>query len=54
MTKQTTASTKRPAPKTPTTKEAVKRLQRDTAAKNDGKQAEWVDRLQSTADKRAQ
>lgn len=53
MTKKTTAAAKRPARKAQTTKETVKRVQHSTAVKNGGQQAEWTERLQSTADKRA-
>lgn len=40
------------APKAPVTKEEVKRIQRATAADNDGRQADWTARLQSVADRR--
>lgn len=54
MPKSGTPAAKRPAPKTPVTKEAVQRVQRSTAANNGGQQAPWVRRLQSTADKQGQ
>jgi len=40
------------APKVPVTKEDVKRIQRATAADNDGRQADWTARLQRVADRR--
>ena len=39
-------------PKTPITAEAVQRVQRSTAATNNGKQADWTPNLQSAADRR--
>jgi hypothetical protein len=45
-------SPKRPATKTPITKEDVKRIQRSTALDNDGNQADWTKNLQSIVDKR--
>ncbi|WP_323144853.1 hypothetical protein [Massilia phyllosphaerae] len=53
MNKQTKAAPKSAAVKTPTTKDVVKRVQGSTAADNGGEQKDWVRRLQSTADKRA-
>lgn len=53
MTKSTRAAPTRPAPKTPTTQEAVRRMQRSTSTTTGGQQAPWVDRLQSAADKQA-
>ena len=40
------------APKVPVTREDVKRIQRATAADNDGRQADWTARQQSVADRR--
>lgn len=54
MSKSATPAVKRPAPKAPTTKEAVKRVQRSTAADNGGQQAPWTRRLQSEADSQGQ
>lgn len=51
MTKQTTTAAKRPAPKTPITTDAVKRVQRSTAVGNGGQQADWTRRLQRAVDK---
>lgn len=58
MTKQSNTApqrqaAQRPAPKTPVTKEAVRRVQSRTAAGNGGQQSDWTRRLQSTADRRA-
>lgn len=47
------AQPQRTAPKTPITAEAVQRVQRSTAATNNGKQAGWTRNLQSAADRRA-
>lgn len=48
MTKQSKA-----APKEPITRGAVRRMQASTAAKNGGQQSNYVNRLQSVADRRA-
>lgn len=53
MTKPTRAAPPRSVPKTPTTQEAVRRMQRSTAPTNGGQQAPWVGRLQSTAARQA-
>jgi hypothetical protein len=53
MTKQSKATPQRPAPKTPITQEAVRKVQRRTAANNGGQQSLWTRRLQSVADQRA-
>lgn len=53
MKRQNNQAGQRPAPTTPITQEVVQRLQRRTAAPNDGKQADWTRRPQSAADKRS-
>lgn len=47
------ARPQRTAPKTPITADAAQRVQRSTAATNNGKQADWTRNLQSAADRRA-
>lgn len=47
-------SARRAHPKTPTTQAVVSKVQRITATKNNGRQAEWVGNLQRAVDKKSQ
>ncbi len=49
----TTKALRAAAPKTPTTRAVVQRVQRSTASNGNGQQAPWVSALQRTADKAA-
>lgn len=53
-TKKTSAGRRHGALKTPTTQSVVQKVQRRTSAKNGGEQSDWVRRLHSTRDKRAE